>query len=262
MARSDASSRSRPAWEIADGVFCVGPWGPARTAVYFVRSESSWALVDTGWAGDGPRIAQAGRFLFGDAQPVAILLTHCHPDHAGAAGWLARRWGCSVSLHPEELPIAAGDFTAMQAVANPLDRWVILPMMRAIGARRRETMLSRASIGDCAQPVNPDDVPPGLTGWQCVPTPGHTPGHVAFFRPQDRVLISGDALVTLQVNSVVGVLLQRSGVSAPPWYTTWNKSASEASLRMLVRLEPTVLASGHGIPLDGDVLAEGLAGLS
>lgn len=262
VTRSLGSSRDRPAWEIADGVYCVGPWGRTQTAVYFVQHESSWALVDAGWAGDGPRIARAGRFLFGDAQPVAILLTHCHADHCGAASWLASRWGCGVYMHPEEIPIAASDFAAMQAVASPLDRWVLFPFMRAIGTRRREAMLRKARVGGLARPINLDDVPPGLAGWQCLPTPGHTPGHVSYFRPQDRVLISGDALVTLQVNSLAGLLLQRPGLSGPPWYSTWDRDASEASVRLLARLEPAVLAGGHGVPVVGDALATGLSRLA
>lgn len=76
-------------------------------------------------------------------------------------------------------------------------------------------------------------------------------GHVAYFRPGDRVLISGDAIVTLKVNSLAGLVLQRSGLSAPPWYTTWNGRAAAASIQFLASLEPTVLATGHGKPMIG-----------
>jgi glyoxylase-like metal-dependent hydrolase (beta-lactamase superfamily II) len=262
VTRDPEPAGSRPAWDVADGVFCVGPWGRTQTVVYFIRSSSAWVLIDAGWAGDGPRIARAGRFLFGDARPAAILLTHAHPDHCGAASWLADTWGCSVHMHPQELPIAAGDFTAIRAVANPLDRWVILPMLRAVGTRRREAILAKASVGDVAHPISLDAVPPGLTDWQCLPTPGHTPGHVAYFRPRDRVLISGDALVTLQVNSLAGMLFQRPGLSGPPRYTTWDTHASGTSLRMLADLEPAVLAGGHGMPVTGDTLAADLRQLT
>ena len=82
-----------------------------------------------------------------------------------------------------------------------------------------------------------------------MPTPGHTPGHVSFFRPSDRVLISGDALVTLQVNSIPGIVLQRAGLSGPPWYTTWDRRAAKGSITALSHLDPTVVAGGHGTPL-------------
>jgi glyoxylase-like metal-dependent hydrolase (beta-lactamase superfamily II) len=112
-------------------------------------------------------------------------------------------------------------------------------------------VLARCSLGAVAHSFEPGSQVPGLPDWECIPTPGHTPGHVSFFRPQDRVLITGEALVTLQLNSWKGLLLQRSGLSGPPWYTTWNRRAANDSTNRLARLEPTVLAGGHGNPLTG-----------
>jgi glyoxylase-like metal-dependent hydrolase (beta-lactamase superfamily II) len=220
--------------EIAPDVYCLGPWGRTQTNVYFVRSGSSWVLIDAGWASDGGRIDRAGESLFGNKlRPGAILLTHCHPDHSGSALHLARSWGCPVYMHRDELPIATGDFVAMLAVANPLDRWVTLPLMRAMGKQWRDSILAGSSLGSVARTFAPDSNVPGLPGWECIPTPGHTPGHVAYFRPHDRVLLSGDAVVTLKLNSVAGLLLQRPGLSGPPWYTTWSRRAAADSLRAL-----------------------------
>jgi glyoxylase-like metal-dependent hydrolase (beta-lactamase superfamily II) len=236
--------------EIASDVYCLGPWGRVQTDVYFVCSGSSWVLIDAGWAKDGPRIERAVESLFGaDSRPAAILLTHCHPDHAGSAPRLARTWGCSVYMHPAELPFATGDFAGMRAYAGPLDRGLVLPLMRVMGRRRREAVLARSSLGDVARTFEPGAGVPGLPGWECIPTPGHSPGHVSYFRPRDRVLISGDALVTLKVNSWSGLLLQRPGLSGPPWYTTWSRKAAKESVRTLARLDPTVLAGGHGRPM-------------
>ena len=220
--------------------------------VYFVRSGLSWVLIDAGWAKDGSRIEGAAGSLCGaGTRPATILLTHCHPDHAGAARELAHAWGCAVYLHPDELPIATGDFAAMRACAGPLDRVLVLPLMRAMGRRRREALLATSSLGDVARAFEPGTGVPGLPGWACIPTPGHTPGHVSYFRPGDRVLISGDAVLTLKVNSWSGLLLQRAGLSGPPWYTTWNRPAAQESIATLARLEPTVLAGGHGRPMTG-----------
>ena len=238
--------------EIAPDVFCLGPWGRTQTTVYFVRSGPSWVLIDAGWARDVSRIEKAARSLFGaGSRPSAILLTHCHPDHAGSALSLARLWGCAVYMHPDELPIATGDFAAMVASAGPLDRFVILPMMRAMGRRRRETVLARSGLGDAASTFEAGEGVPGLPDWECIPTPGHTPGHVSYFRASDGVLITGDALVTLKVNSWAGLLLQRPGLSGPPWYTTWSRRAARESIERLARLEPAVLAGGHGRPMTG-----------
>ena len=248
------------AWEIAPDLFALGPSGLTQTNVYFVRSGSSWVVIDAGWAKDASRIERAACSLFGaDSRPSAILLTHCHPDHAGSALSLARAWGCAVHMHPDELPIATADFATMVASAGPLDRYLILPLLRAMGRRRREAVLARSSLGDAASTFEAGAGVPGLAGWEAIPTPGHTPGHVSYFRPSDRVLISGDALVTLKVNSWAGLLLQRPGLSGPPWYTTWSPRATKESIERLARLEPTVLASGHGQPMTGAGTAEALS---
>ena len=241
-------------------MFCLGPWGRTQTTVYFVRSGPSWVLIDAGWARDASRIEGAARSLFGaESLASAILLTHCHPDHSGSALSLARAWGCPVYMHPDELPIATGDFAAMVAAAGPLDRFVILPLMRAMGKRRREAVLARSSLGDAASTFDAGAGVPGLPGWECIPTPGHTPGHVSYFRAGDRVLISGDALVTLKVNSLAGLLLQRPGLSGPPGYTTWSPRAARESIKRLAHLEPAVLAGGHGRPMTGSGTAASLS---
>jgi glyoxylase-like metal-dependent hydrolase (beta-lactamase superfamily II) len=82
---------------------------------------------------------------------------------------------------------------------------------------------------------------------------------VSFFRPRDRVLITGDAVVTLRLNSIPGLVLQRQGLSGPPRYTSWNWRLAKASVATLARLEPLVLAGGHGTPLAGAETAGALS---
>ncbi|NHU48465.1 MBL fold metallo-hydrolase [Rhodococcus sp. A14] len=234
-------------WEIAPGVVCIGPRGRTQTNVYLVRGADGWVLVDTGWAGDADRIEAATRQVLGaDQRPGAIVLTHAHPDHSGAARELAGRWSCPVFLHPDELPIANGDYGAIRKAAGPLDHWVVLPAMRVIGRRRREKLLARNTLGEVAHTLRPAEPVPGLPGWEVVATPGHTPGHISLFRPADGVLIAGDALVNLRLNSIYGLLSQQSGLSGPPWYTTWSQAAAATSIQNLAALGPTVLGPGHG----------------
>jgi glyoxylase-like metal-dependent hydrolase (beta-lactamase superfamily II) len=237
---------------IASDVWCLGPRGRTQTNVYLVAGGSSWTLIDAGWAGDAPAIRHAADEVFGPGRsPTSILLTHVHPDHAGAARELAHAWGCSVLIPAEELAIARGEFEAMTVGAGPLDTWVVLPMLRAIGRRRREALIARSRFGDVARATDPAVPLPGLPGWQVIATPGHTAGHRSFFRADDRVVISGDAIVNLQLNSAVGFLRGHQGLSGPPWYTTWNPGLARASIAALAALEPRVLAPGHGRPLVG-----------
>ena len=239
--------------EIAPGVHHleVGQ-GLLRSNVYFVRSEASWVLIDAGSAGQGRPILTAAECLFGeDTPPAAILLTHDHPDHAGSVRELSRVWDCPVWVHPDELPVVSGGIPAFYAYANPLDRWVVLPMLRLAGSTRSGAMVAQASLEDVVRPLDRSGEVPGLTDWEAVHTPGHTPGHVAFFRRSDRVLITGDALVTVAVNSLWGFLSGRQEICGPPWYATWSWRVAKRSVAALAELEPQVVAGGHGRPLAG-----------
>lgn len=238
--------------EIAPDVFLLGPWGRTQTNVYLVRAGAAWALVDAGWEGDAARIEAAARTRLGPgAAPAAILLTHDHPDHAGAARALAGTWRCPVYLHPAEVPIADGDFAAMERFAGPLDRWLVLPTMRALGERRRAAVLAQGSLAGLFRKLEPGGAVPGLDGWEWLPTPGHTPGSVSYVRRADRVVLTGDALVTLRVNAPAGFLLGRQGLSGPPWYTTWSPRLAHAAIAAIATLEPAVVGGGHGRPLAG-----------
>jgi glyoxylase-like metal-dependent hydrolase (beta-lactamase superfamily II) len=110
------------------------------------------------------------------------------------------------------------------------------------------------NIGGRVQALPEDGVIPGLTGWRWVHTPGHTPGHVSLFRFSDRLLIAGDAFVTTRQESLLSILTQRQHVSRPPAYFTVDWDAARRSIETLVALQPEVAATGHGIPMSGELL--------
>jgi deazaflavin-dependent oxidoreductase (nitroreductase family) len=216
--------------------------------VYLVGSDSAWTLIDASWGGSAEAIRTAAEQAFGPgARPAAIVLTHIHPDHSGSAGALARSWQVPVYAAAEELPMAAGRYLPQYSM--PLDRWIIVPIMGLLPARTRQRIEAANSITDLVRPLDPEGGVPGLPDWKWVLTPGHTPGHVAYLRPSDGVLMAGDAILTVDLNSVGGVLLGRQRVAGPPWYTTWDWPAAKRSIRALADLEPQVLLPGHGRPL-------------
>jgi glyoxylase-like metal-dependent hydrolase (beta-lactamase superfamily II) len=242
---------------IARDVHAYAP-GPLAGNVYLVGTADAWALIDTGMPKQGERIQGVAAALFGpSARPAAILLTHVHPDHAGSALELARAWQVPVYLHPAEMDLAtARDLATVTRYATPLDRAIVLPVMRLMPRRRVEAMIQADSLEGWARPLPPDGDVPGLPGWTSLATPGHSPGHVAFHRKEDGVLITGDALLTVNLGSLAGfvqALLRRgpARLCDPPRYLDLDHAAAVASAAALVRLRPRVLAPGHGRPLAG-----------
>jgi hypothetical protein len=57
--------------------------------------------------------------------------------------------------------------------------------------------------------------------------------------------------VTLKLNALSGLLFGKPGLSAPPWYTSWDRREAKESVATLAGLEPNVLAPGHGTHMTG-----------
>jgi hypothetical protein len=65
------------------------------------------------------------------------------------------------------------------------------------------------------------------------------------------VLITGDAILTIDSNSLTNLLHGRAGLAGPPWISTWNWAEACASVGRLAALEPEVIAPGHGPAMTG-----------
>jgi glyoxylase-like metal-dependent hydrolase (beta-lactamase superfamily II) len=73
-----------------------------------------------------------------------------------------------------------------------------------------------------------------------IESPGHSAGHISFFRERDRLLIVGDTLVNMNLLSTF------VGLSQPPDLFTLNKPQNIVSIQKLASLKPKILCFGHG----------------
>ncbi len=223
--------------------------------LYFIEdieaADGSWVLVDAGLAGHKSHIKKFAAKHFGpNSKPKAILLTHGHFDHIGALQDLAREWNVPVFAHPLELPYLTG-----KSHYPPAD-----PTVGGGGMARMSFLYptNPINISGHLKILPQDGSVPGLTGWRWFHTPGHSPGHVSFFRESDRTLISGDAFVSTNQASVISVATQREEITGPPPYLTTDWEAARESVVVLAALEPEHAGTGHGKPLHGNYLKKGL----
>ncbi len=215
----------------------------------------SWVLIDAGLPGSAAWILGAVEERFGPrSRPAAIVLTHGHFDHVGALHTLLEQWDVPVYAHRLELPYLTG-----RSAYPPPDPSV---GGGAVAALSRFYPRGPYNFGDRIQPLPADGSVPGMPGWRWIHTPGHTPGHVSFFRDSDRTLIAGDAFVTTKQESAIAALTQRPEIHGPPAYFTPDWYSARRSVEHLAALEPWRVATGHGPPMEGVEMLEGLRRLA
>lgn len=215
------------------------------------KEDEQWVLIDTGMPKSSSVVLDAVKERFGEIRkPAAILLTHGHFDHVGGVVDLVKKWDVPVYAHPLEFPY----LTEEKSYPEP-DPTV------------EGGLVAKISFIDPIQPINiesalrplPDDYTvPGMRDWKWIHTPGHSPGHVSFFREKDRCLISGDAFVTVRQDAFYKVLIQKEEVNGPPRYLTTDWEKAWNSVRKLEALKPRLVVSGHGQVMEGEELAKGL----
>jgi len=249
-------ARQDELWLLAPDVACLP--GPIVN-VYLIGRPSAgdrgWTLIDAGMPGMTEQIARAASRRFGaDARPAAILLTHGHFDHVSALKELAERWDAPVYAHPLELPYLTG--RSSYPPPDPTVGGGLMPRLSVLFPR------GPLDLGARVHALPDDGSVPNLPGWRAIPTPGHAPGHISFFREADRLLIAGDAFVTTKQESFVAALLKPIYIQGPPTYFTPDWAASRRSVEALAALHPTSAGTGHGRPLTGAQLGEGLGRLT
>jgi glyoxylase-like metal-dependent hydrolase (beta-lactamase superfamily II) len=170
----------------------------------------------------------------------ALLLTHAHSDHTGVAGKLHER-GIPVYLHKDDQELMRTGKEPWKREANPLPQlwrpgvWSLFLHFARNGA------LKPPKIDDALAIADGDvlDVP-GRP--RVIYTPGHTPGHCAFYFEGPKALFTGDLMCTW--NPLSG----RRGPHIMPRAFNVSSAQSRESLTRIETLDAEIVLPGHGEP--------------
>jgi glyoxylase-like metal-dependent hydrolase (beta-lactamase superfamily II) len=180
-------------------------------------------LVDSGGRMAGKRLVAA----LSDMTITGHALTHAHFDHQGSSHLVCEHFGIP-------LWCGAGDRAAVETG----DQTQILPHPNSWLARVSQFLAGPSH--PVARTLGNGDM---VGGFAVIETPGHTPGHLAFWRESDRVLILGDVLFHRNPMTL------RKGLAEPFRFATFDPSMNRTSARRLAALDPAVVCFGHGAPL-------------
>jgi glyoxylase-like metal-dependent hydrolase (beta-lactamase superfamily II) len=231
--------------QVAPGVHRLGN---AYVNCYLIEDGNSMTLVDGGLPGFRGQLDAYLRSRGSTLAAIdAVILTHAHPDHVGMVEGIRTDAPAPVHVHEKDAQMArTAKVHKREASLIPYLRHPAAWKMLTVGARNGATKtikvheVSTFTDGDLDVPGRP----------RVIPTPGHSPGHVAFHLPDRGIVFAGDALCSY--NPLTGA----RGPQVMPKAFAADALQMLASLEALERIDAGLLLFGHGEPwTDGPAAA-------
>lgn len=252
-----APPRFGEALEVASGVRWLRlalPFRLDHVNIYLIEDGDGWLLIDTG-VGNAASLAfwnsmlEAGSSGPLSGRPISrILVTHHHPDHLGAAGYLAARTGAPLLMSETEyltaLHLVRGSHTCEDEHVTRFYKQLGLGPDQ-VTALAGHLPRYRAVVPDLPSSFQPlragDQISAGSRRWTVLLEPGHAPAQVLLHAAEDNILIAADHVLT-RISPNISVL-DRSPEDDP----LGRYLASLQNLRGLVPDSGLVLP-GHHLP--------------
>jgi glyoxylase-like metal-dependent hydrolase (beta-lactamase superfamily II) len=228
--------------EVAAG---IRRFGSRYINCYLIEDGGRLTLLDAGLPGYWRHLLRELDAMGRRLEDIdAVLVTHSHPDHFGIAEQVRSKARATVYSHALEIPALTGKREGKpppflsQGFRPFLYRYVIHAMRHGVIKRVPISAVNEFADDEIVQvPGSP----------RVVHAPGHTAGHCALHLKDRDVLLSGDALCTIDL------LTGQQRPNIPPEFVNENSALALESLARLENLEAATVLPGHGEPWKGGV---------
>ncbi|MEO8286598.1 MAG: MBL fold metallo-hydrolase [Chloroflexota bacterium] len=202
--------------------------------VYAIEDVDGLTLVDASVSFAPSKIVkQIAELGYKPEDIKRILITHAHPDHIGGLRELQAQTGAQVFVSGGERAVVEDE--APIPGPDPEKQPFIFKLLRSPAMTFKPTPVARVlHDGDVIEEV--------MGGLHVVATPGHAPGHIAFWQPEKRVLFCGDVMMALR----------RNRLQLPFRMVTVDMDQAKQSIKRVANLNVRVLCLGHGKPIGRD----------
>lgn len=201
--------------------------------VFFIEDGDKLTLVDTGYENAGDKILAGAKELGKQPQDITnIIVTHCHPDHAGSLAALKLLTGARVWMHPLDAEVVRGNTPMNRSTPSA---GIINQILYRIFIKNVPAYVPPAETD---HDVKDGDVVPVGGGLKAYHTPGHSAGHISFMLERDGgLLFAADAC-----SNMMGLA---------PSIVYDDHEQGRRSLAHLAKLNPAAICFGHGGVLKG-----------
>ncbi|QKS70924.1 MBL fold metallo-hydrolase [Paenalkalicoccus suaedae] len=186
------------------------PLGALQTNCFVVEKNEQAVIIDPG----GDASILVNYFAKRNVEVQAILLTHAHFDHIGAVDEVSEYFKAPIYVHKHEVD------------------WLRLPEKNGSGVFPGipEIRIKREAIMIDGE----QELTIGEFTFELYETPGHSPGSVSYYLPEENTIISGDVLF-------------RGGVGRTDLFGGDHDTLMDSIHDKMLQLpDETIVKNGHG----------------
>ncbi len=191
-------------------------WLSANNILLFEGENAT--LIDSGYVTHATQTVEMVSHALDGRNLKRLINTHSHSDHIGGNAALQAAFDCEIIV-PAGLHAAIADWDQNALLLSPL------------GQQSARFQHDRLISADC-------EIEMGGLNWKTLAVPGHDMEALGYYNPENRILISGDALWENGFGVIFPELLGEAD----------GLTSTRATLEMLAKLPIDIVIPGHGSP--------------